>query len=67
MAGEDGEREGVDKVTFSTVAIVLAFVLYVIIGIGNIRAKDYPHAVVWFCYAGSQLGFLWYELVRDSK
>ncbi|MFN7318808.1 MAG: hypothetical protein ACK5S6_04795 [bacterium] len=32
-------------------AIVLAFILYVVIAIGNIRDKDYPHALIWLCYA----------------
>jgi UDP-N-acetylmuramyl pentapeptide phosphotransferase/UDP-N-acetylglucosamine-1-phosphate transferase len=47
-------------------AIILAFILYVVIAIGNFRQKDYPHFLIWLCYAGSQLGFLWWELVKEE-
>lgn len=46
-------------------AIILAFILYVVIGIGNIRQKDYPHALIWMAYALSQLGFLWWEYTKE--
>lgn len=45
-------------------AIVIAIILYVVIAISNIRDKDYPHAFIWFSYALSQFGFLWYELSK---
>lgn len=47
-------------------AIIIAFILYVIICCGNIKAKDYPHALIWGAYAISQLGFAWYEWSRDK-
>jgi hypothetical protein len=48
------------------IAIVLAFILYMVICIGNIRQKDYPHALIWGAYAVSQLGFLWWEMVKSQ-
>jgi len=49
------------------IAIVLAFILYMVICIGNIRQKDYPMALVWFAYSLSQVGFLLYEINKASK
>ena len=51
----------------NTPAIILAFILYVIIAIGNLRQRDYPMCVVWFSYSLSQLGFLWYEMSKQWK
>lgn len=51
-------------VTFTQVAIVLSFILYCVIAIGNLRDKDYPHALIWGAYSLSQAGFLWYELTK---
>ncbi len=48
-------------------AIVLAFILYVIICIGNIKDKDYPHALIWGAYGLSQLGFLWHEFIKKIE
>jgi len=45
-------------------AIIMAMILYGIIAVSNIRDKDYPHAFIWFSYALSQVGFLWYELSK---
>ncbi len=42
-------------------AILLAFILYLTVGVSNLRQKDYPMALVWFAYALSQIGFAWYE------
>ncbi len=47
-------------------AIILAFILYVVISIGNLRQKDYPHALIWIAYSLSQLGFLWHEVQKDQ-
>lgn len=49
------------------IAITLAFVLYVITAIGNIRQKDYPHALIWISYSISQLGFLWWEYTKEVE
>ena len=51
--------------TFTQVAICLSFVLYCVIAIGNLRDRDYPHALIWFAYALSQAGFYWYELTKE--
>jgi hypothetical protein len=50
--------------TFSQIAIILSFVLYCVIAVGNLRDRDYPHAMVWGSYGLSQLGFLWYEFTK---
>lgn len=47
-------------------AIILSFILYCIIGISNVAQKDYPHGFIWFSYALSQLGFLWYEIIKKT-
>jgi hypothetical protein len=52
--------------TFPQVAIILSFVLYCIIAVGNLRDRDYPHALIWGAYALSQTGFLWYELTKRT-
>ncbi len=47
-------------------AIILAFILYVIIAIGNFRQRDYPHCFIWLCYAGSLIGFFWDAMIKDE-
>lgn len=46
-------------------AIILAFILYMTITIGNLRGKDYPHAFIWFCYALSLVGFYFVENAKE--
>jgi hypothetical protein len=50
--------------TFTQAAIVLSFILYCVIAIGNLRDRDYPMFWVWASYGSSQLGFLAYELTK---
>jgi hypothetical protein len=47
-------------------AIILSMILYMIICADNFLKKDYPHSLIWFAYCLSQLGFLWYELQKNS-
>jgi len=42
-------------------AIAIATCCYVIVCIGNLIEKDYPHSLMWFSYATANLGLLWYE------
>jgi hypothetical protein len=49
------------------IAIVLAFILYMVICVGNVRQRDYPMALVWFSYSLSQVGFLLYEINKASS
>lgn len=49
------------------IAIGLAFCLYTIIAIGNLRQKDYPMTLVWASYALSQVGFWFYERSKVSE
>lgn len=44
--------------------IVICFVCYTLVGIGNAKQGDYPHAMIWWAYALSQLGFIWYEYTK---
>jgi hypothetical protein len=46
-------------------ALILAIMLYIVIGIQNCLDKDYPHAMIWFSYALANFGFLWYEWVKQ--
>lgn len=46
-------------------AIILSMALYLFISYSNARERDYPHALIWFAYAISQAGFLWYEYTKD--
>lgn len=48
----------------SVYALAICFVLYCVIAVSNFRQKDYPHALIWICYALSQLGFLWHEITK---
>ncbi len=45
-------------------ALIICIILYAIIGIDNLIKKDYPHSLIWFCYALANVGFLWYELQK---
>ena len=29
---------------------------------GNMKQKDYPHALMWFSYSLANVGLLWYEI-----
>ena len=47
--------------------ITICLVCYITIGIGNYRQGDYPHAMMWWAYALSQLALLWYELQKGYQ
>ena len=47
--------------------LIAGVILNSLMAIGNLRNKDYPHSFIWFCYALSQCGFIWYELSKESK
>jgi hypothetical protein len=49
------------------IAIILAFILYSVIAVGNLRQKDYPHALIWGAYALSQVGFYLYERTKEIE
>ena len=46
------------------VALILTIILYSAIFIDNLRGRDYPHALIWFAYTVSNIGFLWYEFTK---
>lgn len=46
-------------------AIILAMILYAVIAIGHYRQKDYPHFLIWLCYAGSLVGFYWDAILKE--
>jgi hypothetical protein len=52
--------------TFTQVAIVLSFILYCVIAIGNLMDKNYPMALIWGAYGLSQVGFIWEHLARKA-
>ena len=45
-------------------AISASILLYSLIAISNLKDKDYPHAMIWGCYAMANIGFLWHELIK---
>lgn len=47
-------------------AIVISVLLYFTIAFSNLRDKDYPHAMIWTCYAFANVGFLWHELIKKQ-
>lgn len=48
-------------------ALILAIILYLIIAIDNCMSKDYPHAMMWFCYGLANVALLWYELQKRGS
>ena len=32
----------------------------------NVRATDYPHAVMWTAYGVANIGLIWYELTKGN-
>lgn len=49
------------------IPLILAFLLYVWITISYIIKKDWPMCFVFACYAGSQIGFIWQDLIRYTN
>lgn len=49
------------------VALILAIILYLVIGIDNLLKKDYPHSLMWVCYALANVALLWYELQKRGN
>lgn len=43
-------------------ALALAAFLYLVVCISFLRKKDYPMCFIFFCYAASNVGFIWYAL-----
>jgi hypothetical protein len=48
----------------SKIGIFLAILLYLFIAIGNLKDKDYPHAMMWLCYCLANVALLWYEYTK---
>ncbi len=49
---------------FGIISLIIAIILYIVIGSQNLYDKDYPHALTWFAYALANIGFLWYEFQK---
>lgn len=47
------------------IGISLAILLYMFIAVGNLKDKDYPHAMMWFCYGLANVALLWYEYTKE--
>lgn len=50
--------------TFTTIAIAISIVLYLIVAVGNYIDGDYAHAGAWFCYACANAFFVYYEIAK---
>lgn len=46
--------------------LVLAFILYSWITVGYALKKDWPMFFIFACYAGSQIGFIWHDLIKKE-
>jgi hypothetical protein len=46
----------------SILGIIIATVCYIVTGVGCLRRKDYPHALVWFSYSLANVGFIMHTL-----
>ncbi len=55
------------KMTFTTVAMAICIVLYLIIAIGNYMDGDKYHAGMWFCYGLANFFLVLYELEKLAK
>lgn len=44
--------------------ITITILLYALMGISNFKDEDYPHSMIWTCYALANVGFLWHELIK---
>lgn len=44
--------------------ISASILLYTLMSISNFKDKDYPHTMIWICYALANVGFLWHELIK---
>jgi hypothetical protein len=44
--------------------ILIPTVCYMGQAVVNLKQRDYPHAMIWFCYALANVGFIWYEVKK---
>lgn len=50
----------------SVFLIGLVCVVYFGIAVSNVIEQDYPHAFIWASYALANIGFIWYELTKET-
>lgn len=48
------------------IAVVITIILYLITAIDQYIKKDYPHSLIWFCYACANIGFLWHMIIQEQ-
>jgi len=48
-------------------SVIITIILYLITSLDQILKKDYPHALIWFCYACANVGFLWYMIIQQQS
>lgn len=48
-------------------ALIISIILYILIGIQSYLDDDYPHCMIWVCYAMANIGFLWHMIERGAK
>jgi len=48
-------------------ALILAFVLYLIVSVDLLIKKNYPLSIIFFCYAITNIAYLWLAYYQEVK